>query len=78
VNGLSTEIASLELAELDLDDLKIQDIELVSGQNGLEALTFGHGMIELGASSNLSRPGSALTTCCSCACCTCCTCCCSE
>jgi hypothetical protein len=68
MSELNTELAKLDLDGLDLDTLDIQDMELMTNKGGLEALTLGHGMIELGASI-WPKLRSDLSFCCSCPCC---------
>ncbi|WP_069802525.1 thiomuracin/GE37468 family thiazolyl RiPP peptide [Thermogemmatispora onikobensis] len=65
MEDLRQELSHLNLDELQLDDLSIQPLE--ADHSGLEALTLGHGMIEIGASI-------LPTACCSC-CIPCCCCC---
>jgi len=63
MHELSTELAELELEGLDLDTLEIQDIER---SQGLELLTTGHGMVEIGASV---LPWGCCSCCLPCCCC---------
>lgn len=58
----------LELEGLDLENLEIEEMELLVDEAGLESLTVGHGMVEIGASV-------LPALCCSCCipCCCCCT-----
>jgi len=64
MNELHLELTALELNDLELDAL---DFESVGNEKGLESLTTGHGMVEIGASVGD-------TACCSC-CLVCCCCC---
>ncbi|WP_376796041.1 thiomuracin/GE37468 family thiazolyl RiPP peptide [Thermogemmatispora sp.] len=61
---LKRELANLTLEELRLDELSIQPLD--AGQSGLEALTLGHGMIEIGASV---LPEACCSCCIPCCCC---------
>ncbi|WP_297157426.1 thiomuracin/GE37468 family thiazolyl RiPP peptide [Thermogemmatispora sp.] len=64
---LHGELAQLELEGLSLDDLEIEDLKL-SNEGGLELLTAGHGMVEIGASSGQTACCSCCIVCCCCPC----------
>lgn len=63
MHELSTELAELELEGLELDTLEIQD---VAREKGLESLTTGHGMVEIGASVLPEYCCSCCVPCCCC------------
>ncbi|MBX5457524.1 MAG: hypothetical protein IRZ31_11535 [Thermogemmatispora sp.] len=64
MEDLKQELAHLTLDELQLDELSIQP--LTADRDGLEALTLGHGMIEIGASV---LPEGCCSCCIPCCCC---------
>ncbi|WP_287265416.1 thiomuracin/GE37468 family thiazolyl RiPP peptide [Thermogemmatispora sp.] len=67
MNELHGELAQLELEGLSLDSLEIEDLKL-SSEGGLELLTTGHGMVEIGASSGQTACCSCCIVCCCCPC----------
>jgi hypothetical protein len=62
---LHSELAQLELESLSLEDLEIEGVVLPS-EGGLELLTTGHGMVEIGASSGQAACCSCCLACCCC------------
>lgn len=58
---------SLELESLELESLELDEIEIVSGNEALESLTLGHGMVEIGASVGDTACCSCCLVCCCCA-----------
>jgi hypothetical protein len=66
MSEFQNKLAQLDLEEIELDGLEIEDVDSLSNEFGLEALTIGHGLTEIGASSGAS------SCCCCCPCCSCC------
>lgn len=64
MSELHLELSNLELDDLELDSL---DIESVEREKGLESLTTGHGMVEIGASYGDTACCSCCLVCCCCA-----------
>ncbi|WP_376796042.1 thiomuracin/GE37468 family thiazolyl RiPP peptide [Thermogemmatispora sp.] len=65
MQDLHSKLAQLELDELALDELEIEELQL-GGEGGLEQLTTGHGMVEIGASSGQAACCSCCLVCCCC------------